>query len=230
MAAEQPRGRTARPEGSRRHPRRRVRCILPACATVADHTAYGCRPCCIRGCRCYYVRLQVRVAQGARRALRRHRAHSAARAEVRALVHTVTGYIAYGCRPYCIRLKPYYIRLQAALLPAVLPRARQGGLGVLHRRLGGHRRVWRARLRGARCRLQPCVLEAATLLWFEAAPLCVLEPATCLVPARTVPPATLCMKLYPMHHPQVIEHGEVGKESQRTWLYELRLQGAEEGV
>ena len=50
------------------------------------------------------------------------------------------------------------------------------------------------------------------------------------MPARTVPPATLCMKLYPMHPPQVIEHGEVGKESQRTWLYELRLRGAEEGV
>ena len=29
---------------------------------------------------------------------------------------------------------------------------------------------------------------------------------------------------------EVIEHGEVGKESQRTWLYELRLRGAEEGV
>ena len=69
-----------------------------------------------------------------------------------------------------------------------------------------------------------------------------VEPATCLVPTHQ-PAVTLCLPYVYLNASdclsvpvQVIEHGEVGKESQRTWLYELRatselrLRGAEGGV
>ena len=84
-------------------------------------------------------------------------------------------------------------------------------------------------------RLQPCFcVRPPPSVYWSLQP--VLEPATCLVPTHQ-PAVTLCLPYVYLNASaclsvpvQVIEHGEVGKESQRTWLYELRLRGAEGGV